>query len=517
MKDNLFVLGILWLALGVALIAAFAEIMTSLSHNEHMYIAASLFVLDGRMLYRDFSYLQTPYLPLVYAGLFQFLGIKSYYLLTCKFFCLASLVVSASVLYLLAKRVLQTRVLALSAVVLFLSNSIIVNAASEVSNYALPIALSVIGFYAFVVSIESDRLWWGGWIAGVLVAVASGVKLTYAAGIIPFLIVMTVHGTVRHQKHIDWKRRMTRMLIPFITGLVIGWIPMFFFMSDMSAFYFNNLGYHNLNTRWREMTGFIGQMSLRSKLDLIRVIAVRPDVLVVILGIIPGFCSMIRRLQPGRVSRPRVSIAEALAIWTTLVFVPTAMMMTPSYPQYFAMPLGSLFVLMIYSLRSESFEETILLKRLLPAMVMLVLLSRGPAMMKSIRALTDTGNWSGIYVHDVSREIRQRVDALADSNVRKVATLSPLYVQESNLAIYPELATGPFLYRVGDLLTHEERSRFAAVSPSSLDELFAKEAPIAVLVGHEGPLDDSLIDYAVKNDYRKVELKDRSRELFVKP
>ena len=41
----------------------------------------------------------------------------------------------------------------------------------------------------------------------------------------------------------------------------------------------------------------------------------------------------------------------------------------------------------------------------------------------------------------------------------KIATLSPLYAIEANLPIYHELATGPFLYRVGDLLRPEQRKQ----------------------------------------------------------
>ena len=42
------------------------EIRQSYDHNENMYVAAGVLASQGETLYRDFAYLQTPYLPLAY-------------------------------------------------------------------------------------------------------------------------------------------------------------------------------------------------------------------------------------------------------------------------------------------------------------------------------------------------------------------------------------------------------------------------------------------------------------------
>jgi hypothetical protein len=99
----------------------------------------------------------------------------------------------------------------------------------------------------------------------------------------------------------------------------------------------------------------------------------------------------------------------------------------------------------------------------------------------------------------------------------KIATLSPLFVIESNLPIYSELSTGPFLYRVGDLLTPEQRNRFVGTSPKSIGYLFAEDPPAAILIGFEGALDKPLVEYAIIHNYKKIDVIGFGGELYVRP
>ncbi|NMB90816.1 MAG: hypothetical protein GYA17_20845, partial [Chloroflexi bacterium] len=77
----------LWLLVPILLFTVagvFARVMTGLDHNEHMYVTAGVLVSQGRQLYRDFAYLQMPYLPLLYGGLYRWLGNGAYNLLASK-------------------------------------------------------------------------------------------------------------------------------------------------------------------------------------------------------------------------------------------------------------------------------------------------------------------------------------------------------------------------------------------------------------------------------------------------
>jgi hypothetical protein len=118
--------------------------------------------------------------------------------------------------------------------------------------------------------------------------------------------------------------------------------------------------------------------------------------------------------------------------------------------------------------------------------------------------MTDTDQWWGLVAHEVSIDVRRALEARDIDTGDKVATLSPLFVADANLPIYRELSTGPFLYRIGDLLSREQRKRFVGTSPSSIGNILKNDAPSAILVGFEYDLDSPLIEYARRNGYRKV-------------
>ena len=140
----------------------------------------------------------------------------------------------------------------------------------------------------------------------------------------------------------------------------------------------------------------------------------------------------------------------------------------------------------------------------------------GPLLFKSMATLTHRDGWSGLRVHNISMNVRTILDGKIGAN-NKVATLSPIFVIESNLPIYAELSTGPFLYRVGDLLTLEQRNQFVGTSPRSIGDLLNQNPPAAILVGFEGDLDKPLVEYAKINNYKKVDIVEFSGALYVRP
>ncbi len=77
----------------------FAKIMTFFDHNEHMYIVASVFVKEGKDLYKDFAYVQMPYLPLLYGYFFKLVNISSFYLLWGKLFSFLFFGISAVAIF----------------------------------------------------------------------------------------------------------------------------------------------------------------------------------------------------------------------------------------------------------------------------------------------------------------------------------------------------------------------------------------------------------------------------------
>jgi hypothetical protein len=155
------------------------------------------------------------------------------------------------------------------------------------------------------------------------------------------------------------------------------------------------------------------------------------------------------------------------------------------------------------------------LRTLLSICVFLSSLYNGPSLVKSITSLARREAWTGLHVHDLSTRIR---DALVREHLetnRRIATLAPLFVVESGMSIYRELSTGPFLYRIGDLLTEGQRAEFIATSPGSIGALLDGDPPVAIVVGLEGNLDEPLVEYAKRRNYQSVEVAGFDGDLYV--
>lgn len=191
MKGSRLLIWGMALCVAVAFAGAIGVILTVFDHNEHMYLAAGVQVAQNKVIYRDFAYLQMPYLPLLYGKLLQWLPIQAYYLLAGKVVSCFFLGLSAATLFLIGRRVLGQLAPALGIVALFLLNMTIIGPAAEVSNYIAPLALSLLSFYAFLVSTDQARVKSLGLaLSGFCLALAIGSKLTYTPTVVPFLIAL---------------------------------------------------------------------------------------------------------------------------------------------------------------------------------------------------------------------------------------------------------------------------------------------------------------------------------------
>lgn len=492
----------------------FFKIMTSLDHNEHMYITASILTAQNNILYKDFAYVQMPYLPLLYGSLIKSLNITSYYLLAGKFISFLSLCFSTVLVLIQGKQVLKDINLSLSIVILFLLNPSITDPSTEVSNYIMPVFFSLASFYIFNVSIYKERIgYFGLAFAGFLLAIAIGIKLTYATIIVPFVIFSSLH-LLTSDTTIDKRKKFINILLSFLAGLVIGLLPVVLYLADIKSFIFNNLVYHSLNTQWRQDTGFSDAMSLKQKISFALVIFLQPNNLILISGILIGVASFIYT-GPRTINRFTQKVTKEkilLPLLLSSIAILTALIPTPSISQYFIMPISFLFILLIFSQASKSdlplkpsTLQTVLFNKHLVLILVLVSLVYNIPSFKNSTPRLDRSSWSGIYIHDVSLKIRKTlIDNGIDTN-RKIATLSPLYIIEANLPIYPELTTGPFTYRIGDFLSPEEQRLFVVTSPNSIWNLLDEDKPSAIFVGFEGKLDKPLIKYAKSHGYKKVD------------
>jgi hypothetical protein len=504
------------LAAGFLALGVISQTLFNTAHNEQMYVAAGYLLTQGQRLYADFAFVQMPYSPLVYAAVYALTG-GGYYLLKAKLVNLAWLALAGGLLYHRAARVTQDRLLALLLLVVFLADYYLLRAAIEASNYTMPVACSLLAYVWLLVGLEQPRCHsLAAFGAGVALGLAVGAKLYYAALVVPFGL-----AALLYPRELALRRRLARGLLPLVIGGLVGLAPVFYYAArDLDGFLFNNLGYHTLNTLWRTQNGFT-DMGWAVKSETARELATNPNYLVLLFWLaLAGLLWWSRRSETRDGTRSLPGAGALLAGSAALVSLLTAFVPRPLFPQYFAMPVPFLllWIAEIYAGLTAADRRLLRAFGVAAAVVgMLAVLPRHTGSLRRWAAGED--RWSGIESVATSQEIRRLLaerGTLHEPAPALVATLSPVAALESGLPFYPELATGSFVYRIGDLLTPEERVHYIATSPTTLSALLDAHPPAAIFIGEEGALEQPLLDYAQSRGYAPAPQEFPEGQLFLR-
>ena len=510
----------------LALVGAFAHSMLEFDHNEQMYITAGVLVAQHKQLYQDFAYLQTPYLPLIYGALLRAFHISAYYLLFGKLFSYICYVAACVTLFWITYMVTGRRVASLATAILFALNSAVVNVSAESSNYILPITCTFLAFALFVYGNErqwTDRFALFG--CGLLVAIASGVKLYYVTALLPFTILLL--GFPR-QRSVG--QRLVYRFLPFSLGVVCGLTPLLIYLyTDFDRFLFDNLTFHALNTQWRILDGTSEAMSLPAKLQVAGTALLRLDTGLILYASLLALVWLggghwFRPSAPPEEPRSsKDAVLQPTTLYTlltallTLAGLVTAFVPTPAFGQYFVMPISFLFLLFGVQLARFPVVWHWLQEFLLLTAVLVTLLFVAPARLGEIQQAVDLSNWRPLRIHDTAYAIRAALRKAGVPLTGQVATVSPLYAVEANLPIYPELASGQFLFRIGDLLSEAERLHYVGTSRESITALLMQRPPNAIIVGFSGDLEEPLAEYGEASGYTKIEKLGEGATLYIRP
>jgi hypothetical protein len=488
----------------IFLIGCFGAVMNYLNPDENMYIAAGVLTGQGQKLYRDFAFLQMPYLPLVYGAIYRLTG-TSMYLLTGKLVSYCFLLMAVFLVHRISKQISDNEVFSIGVTLLFLLNHTVLRSAMESCNYIAPVMLSLLAFHLFLGSssrnrIDSARIA----LVGLAVAFATGTKLYYGVVVLPFAAVL-----LASPPSVSVKERIRFGFLPFVLGVLFGLLPVLYYVDDFDHFYFNNVGYHLLNTQWRELTGFARAMNLYSKIQFLQTIYLRADNLILVLISLVGGAYLWSARMVSVASIRTAPPGALLAMMLLSASILTTLIPTPLWEHYSTMPLSFLFLVFVYSSKTL-FRESLLFRYLFLTGVVLALAYNGPSRVLHAYRVLSSGNraeWAALKVHDVAIGIQE---ATKEHGARpRVATLFPLYPLEAGFRIYPELATGAFAYRVGELIEDDQRRKFVTVAPENIQDLFQKDVPDAILIGFESPkhyrdLESPLEAFAQAGDYEKI-------------
>ncbi|MGL4651050.1 MAG: hypothetical protein ACRC1H_16695, partial [Caldilineaceae bacterium] len=250
-----------------------------LNHDEHQFVAgATLLARDGLQPYRDFAWFHMPTLLYLNAALFRQ---ADHLLLAARLLQVAS----AGVLLLMlafaapASGVTQPRwtaggrlVAGALVVLLLITSAAFLHAAGRAWNHDLPIALAVGATLAQIRGLNraqaGGRAWPWSLLAGLLLGLAAGTRLTFAPLMLPFFLAPWLWPLGR--------RRRLESALALGAGLLMGLAPsLYAFALAPDAFLFGNLRYAQLNTAWyRSQQPPVGGLSLPGKvLDTLRFLA----------------------------------------------------------------------------------------------------------------------------------------------------------------------------------------------------------------------------------------------------
>jgi len=469
-----------------------ANMGKELSHDEHMYVASGyLLGRDALLPYRDYPYLQMPYLTFVYALLFL---LTDRILLVARLFstvCSSLLVV---VLFWAAHgmgwRGYRLLTVGLGGAVLLIANPVFIYTSGLAWNHDFPVLLSALALIVYCRALQrEDR---GKWVAvaGALLGIAVGARLIFALLLIPFLLVALFYPGLG-----AWKTRL-HSVTSFLTGIIIALLPaLLMFALSGERFVWGNLGYHQLNELYRRQTGHTQMMALESKLAYLRDVLTEPGTLILLL--------LAAILLPANLRRMRIEPSRyagfALAISLVPFAVVGALIPTPTWYQYYYAPVPLLVLGAIYGLVPHSAPKKPDWR--LGLFLVAVIASGVGGLSGYLRVgLLSTENWVPIKTHRTGEEIKGRVPG------GKVLTLAPIFPLEGGVGIYEELAAGPFTWRSATLLPAGEREQLGIVSERELGDLLASDPPAGILVGYEADLEGPLVRYAQDHGFVPLDL-----------
>ncbi|MBX6311601.1 MAG: hypothetical protein IRY99_01560 [Isosphaeraceae bacterium] len=482
----------------LSLIAVAHAMNTPHDHNEQMYVTAG-YLAQHKALYSDFSYVQMPYLPYLYAAIYKITG-TSHYLLWAKAITCVFWTLGAYTLFVTARRVSGSPFVAYFALLLFAWNRYVLRALRECSNYILPIFLFNLCFYLFLRGL-GERSRRPGLMAacGLCAALGVGTKLYYLAAVPPFLLL-----ALAYPREESWQVRLRSGLLPLLAGLVLGLLPVAWLMiRDLRAFAFNNLIFHFKTTQYdRPLAGRddLPGMDLVSRGRILFEALGYPTSLCIVIGI--GFAALLLRRRPWGWRSP--GVAALLAALCLVLTSAAVAYMNPLWPQYFAMPVPFAILLLASLCGPLPAARRAQFRRLAIVLGVVTFAYGGVLSLRYVPWLFDYERWTPTKIRRAAQAVRRHLPPGDEGG--RIATLRPLYALEAGLPFYDQFAADSFLYIIGDMLTPEERVRFVTTSPQTVEQFLRDDPPRAIVVGfYKNGSEDPLIRFAEENHYRRLD------------
>jgi len=455
--------------------------------DEHMYQAAAALLGDSQ-LYNEVAFFQPPYMAWVYAG-WQRLAPGDRILLSARIFKALLALGLLLILHRLLRRLGADELLAALLVLLLVHLETVRGVVGVARNYDLA-QLVVLAAFLVLPLRPGDA---GGRVrlvlAGLLAGIAVGVKLTYLA---PAMVV--VGWPLIAPAALPVGRRD---VLWTTVGAMLGLAPVAILLltTDLATVRFNLVDYHLLNATWNQREGLGLGLDLAGKLHEARRLYRDTDNAALLVLTVAAVGLAIRY---GRGSSRTVwrSALWLLAAGVVMVAVPR-----PIQPAYFAPLLVAATLLVAVAAVCLEGRPRQALTVIAAAACLVSVVHHGGDDLHRLGRLGAPHTWPAVRLHEAGRVLAELTAHAPD---QPVVTTHPLYALEAGRPLAPELATGEFAWRLGDLLDVDTQRRFHLVTPGTLAELLAAHPPSAIVVEAVGPWDEPLVGWARGASWRSA-------------
>ncbi len=479
-------------------------------HDEQMYCTGGILTAQGKVVYRDFSYIaQPPYHAALLAAFYKLLG-TDHYLLVGRLISVGCDILVVVFLVLIYRNVFRSSpvagsLLGLAAAALCVFNPLLDYAAGLAWNHDPVMACVMASLWVFIrmPQSRSPNRYLPIGIIVVLLTFATCMRITVAlVELIFFVGVLAGLGGSLRQK------LQTTAVFAAIALVVAAWFA-WVFLQAPHAVLLDLVKIPALCGQWLHEI----RMALDKATLTYKCLKTPAYVVLLILAAV-GVLIMLRRWSSldSRTKGHFLLMAAVAAILVVTAFIPPTM-----WEQYWGVPAPFLVAMLAYPL-AEAVKAgprrggTMLISGGMVVAVIVVVLSNVGLLRNSIILLVPE-RWGPVEFHAVARKI-----AAGTNGARPVLTLGPLYALEAGNEIYPELSCGDFVYRVADRLSAEERRITRTVGPAGLGEVTMDRPPGAILVGIPATLPklEAPLRAAVPSGWTFVDCGD-GLQLYVRP
>jgi hypothetical protein len=487
---------LVWWSLGFALLflillATFAhQITRPIEPNENMYVAASALAMD-QDLYRDFAFVQMPYLPHLYAFLYS-VSDTTQYLLCGRLVTWLTFLATIGCVAGIAWHFSRDIVIAISSVLIFVCCDSVILITGECSNYALASCLSLASYWLFVARRDRIALFF----VGILLGIAVCVKLYYAV-LVPVFALATWFRLNRPERRFG-------LTLLFLVGVAIAVLPAFYsLIGDPDRFMFNNLGFHRWKTQVYLDTGYGARMTLHDRIQHGKSCLQHASQMWILYTAVIAVWTLFRRRDQWQPSSDLLLACSLAGITLLAALVPV-----PAWSQYFAMPVPFLLVIAI-QLAGQNLKPG---RLLLTATAVAGLVVSGPYYVRAINALGEPVHRTPLVLHDESQKLIEQID----TDHPLIATTCTLIALEGGGRIYNEWALSGFMFELSDHAPEDMLEKYRVTSPKTFHKLLAKRPPDAILA-RDNVLDAPLSAYAQSRGFRRIENAELGVTLWLPP